>query len=695
MNDRILIVGQEDQAFTHVYEALLEAGFNPDFIDRSVKLDNRVAESGERAFTIICVMTEMDCNAIRSMRASHFQLIILSDAIKHDVFEANGWHCLQLQELASRPAKVLLKQLGKMYGLHINEDKRLTEVLDMEQVVFQSPLPMWIYDRRTYKFLYVNQAAINTYGYTATEFEGMTVKDIRPEEDIPQLVSNIQNKLGLRTWRHRKKSGEVFYVDVLACDLNYRQRDIALVTAIDVNDKVLAAEQNEQLLRTVNNQKERLDDLLTNMNEVVWQTRTDNFQLLYTNPACYKVYGYTPAEMMADPSIFLNSILIEDKDKFEASIRQALTEGKTESQFRIFHKDGSVKHLKGNAVLKKGNGHIPDTLSGLTIDITDMVRYQSELLAKSEELENILESITDGFCAIDRNWHFTYINKAFEKMFSIERSYSIGQNIWKVFPHLQQSGFYEDLLQAMENRALVQSEWHPLVSQKWFSISVYPTRHGLAIYFSDRTEERLLREKIEENERRLRALIDNTDDLIWSVDSGLLLTAANRSYIYTKQQFTGVYQRIGESVLNKLARTGKVDNWEQYYKRALKGEAFDIIEEYELNSVPKISETRFNPVHGDNDDIIGVSCFSRDITEIKKYLLKIEKQNERLREIAWIQSHKVRNHVAAIMGLVSLFNFEDIADISNAEALQHILNVAHELDNTIKDINDKTNAIDA
>ena len=142
MNDRILIVGQEDQAFTHVYEALLEAGFNPDFIDRSVKLDNRVAESGERAFTIVCVMTEMDCNAIRSMRASHFQLIILSDAIKHDVFEANGWHCLQLQELASRPAKVLLKQLGKMYGLHINEDKRLTEVLDMEQVVFQSPLPM-------------------------------------------------------------------------------------------------------------------------------------------------------------------------------------------------------------------------------------------------------------------------------------------------------------------------------------------------------------------------------------------------------------------------------------------------------------------------------------------------------------------------------------------------------------------------
>ncbi|MCH5597522.1 PAS domain-containing protein [Niabella ginsengisoli] len=577
---------------------------------------------------------------------------------------------------------------------YVKKDKLNTEVFDFWEIVFHNPIPMWIYDRHTYQFLYVNQAAINMYGYTAAEFESMTIKDIRPEEDVDMLVSNIRNKLGQRRWRHRNKSGDVFYVDVLACDLNYKQRDIALVTVIDINEKVLAAAKNEQLLQTVNNQKEQLDELLTNMNEVVWQTRADNFQLLYTNPACVRVYGYTPQEMMADPNIFINSIVDEDKERFEASIKQVLTEGKTKSEFSIRHRDGSIKYLSGNAVLKKGNGCIPDTLSGLTIDITDMVLSQNALLAKSRELENILESITDGFCTIDRDWRLTYVNKAFEKMFSIERSNSLYKNIWKVFPHLKDSVFYKDLMRAMNSRIAAHSEGYPLASQKWLSVSVYPTENELVLYFSDRTEERSLKEMVEENERRLRALIDNTSDLIWSVNRDLILTAANRAYIHAKHQFTGVYPHIGESVMGKIARTKQVEAWEQQYKRALNGEAFNVIQKYEMNGEQKIGETRFNPVYNDRSDIIGVSCFSRDITERTTHLLKIEQQNERLREIAWIQSHKVRSHVAAIMGLVEVLNLEDISDINNVETLQHILNVSHDLDNTIKDINDKTKAID-
>jgi len=52
------------------------------------------------------------------------------------------------------------------------------------------PLPMWIYDIKTLAFLEVNHAAIDKYGYTREEFLALTIKDIRPTEDVPQLITH-------------------------------------------------------------------------------------------------------------------------------------------------------------------------------------------------------------------------------------------------------------------------------------------------------------------------------------------------------------------------------------------------------------------------------------------------------------------------------------------------------------------------
>ena len=53
------------------------------------------------------------------------------------------------------------------------------------------PDPMWIYDRETLRFLDVNDAAIAKYGYSRDEFLAMTIKDIRPKEEVPGLLENI------------------------------------------------------------------------------------------------------------------------------------------------------------------------------------------------------------------------------------------------------------------------------------------------------------------------------------------------------------------------------------------------------------------------------------------------------------------------------------------------------------------------
>lgn len=80
----------------------------------------------------------------------------------------------------------------------------------------------------------------------------------------------------------------------------------------------------------------------------------------------------------------------------------------------------------------------------------------------------------------------------------------------------------------------------------------------------------------------------------------------------------------------------------------------------------------------------------QDVTEQRLYIQKIQMQNQRLKDIAWIQSHKVRAPVASILGLVQLFNTGEPHDPINAEVLQGLTEAANNLDEVIKEITAKT-----
>ena len=88
-----------------------------------------------------------------------------------------------------------------------------------------NPLPMWVFDCKTLKFLAVNEAAIRLYGFSRQEFLSMTIADIRPEEDIPALLKATAQPIhGLREvtlWRHRKKDGTIIDVEIVSHELDF------------------------------------------------------------------------------------------------------------------------------------------------------------------------------------------------------------------------------------------------------------------------------------------------------------------------------------------------------------------------------------------------------------------------------------------------------------------------------------------
>jgi PAS domain S-box-containing protein len=142
------------------------------------------------------------------------------------------------------------------YLRDISERRQAEQALrDSEKqyrLLFESnPHPMWIYDLETLSFLTVNDAAIDHYGYSREEFLGLTVKDIRPAADVPELLESIAKEAqGIEAsgvWRHRKKDGTVIDVEIISHALSFAARRAKLVLATDVTERKRAEEEIKQL----------------------------------------------------------------------------------------------------------------------------------------------------------------------------------------------------------------------------------------------------------------------------------------------------------------------------------------------------------------------------------------------------------------------------------------------------------------
>ncbi len=125
--------------------------------------------------------------------------------------------------------------------------------MSLQDVFFHShPEPMWIFDIETLKFLNVNASAIRHYGYSETEFLGMTLADIRPEADLESLKRNLARLSGGRdeagVWRHIKKNGEQIYVRITSFGMEFDGRSAEMVSATDVTDLVEARAQAQEAL---------------------------------------------------------------------------------------------------------------------------------------------------------------------------------------------------------------------------------------------------------------------------------------------------------------------------------------------------------------------------------------------------------------------------------------------------------------
>jgi len=345
----------------------------------------------------------------------------------------------------SRHDLALLTSVGDQIAMAI-ERKRTEEALrDSEEryrLLFESnPFPMWVFDRDTLAFITVNDAAVRHYGYSREEFLAMTLRDIRPPEDIPALLERIHgNPNGLThsgVWRHRKKDGTFIEAETTAHSLVFAGRNAGIVLVNDVTEHNQAEREKAELGIQFEYQRQRLNNIIANLPGVVWETAIDHKaipnSLDFVSDHVMTMLGYSIEEWLSSPNFWLDIVHPDDRKKTEDEAYANFANGKSSTlEFRWITKDGRVIWVETRSVIVRNDEGVPAGLRGVTIDISERKMAEEALRENEAKFRDLFDNAPVAYHELDTEGCFTRINHTEELLLGYTNEELKGRPVWEI-----------------------------------------------------------------------------------------------------------------------------------------------------------------------------------------------------------------------------------------------------------------------
>ncbi|MDB6066033.1 MAG: hypothetical protein JWR26_2241 [Pedosphaera sp.] len=265
----------------------------------------------------------------------------------------------------------------------ICERQRAAEALieseERYQLLFRkNPLPMWVFDVNTLAFLAVNETAVEAYGYSAAEFLSMTIKDIRPPEEVPTLLK-VLAEAPLTTPRslfpkHRKKDGSIIDVEINSREIIFSGHEAKLVLANDVSERKLAEDRiHEQAT------------LLDLAHDAIFVGDLEG-HIQFWNKGAERLYGWT-AQEAAGASIA--ELLSPDEGvALKAAEKVLLEQGEWSGEIRKRTKGGQEVVVDSRWTLLRDQLDNPRSVLVINTDVTERKRLEVQFL-RSQRMEGI------------------------------------------------------------------------------------------------------------------------------------------------------------------------------------------------------------------------------------------------------------------------------------------------------------------
>ncbi|MDO1447366.1 PAS domain S-box protein [Rhodocytophaga aerolata] len=191
-------------------------------------------------------------------------------------------------------------------------------------------------------------------------------------------------------------------------------------------------------------------------------------------------------------------------------------------------------------------------------DITPTKKAQKLVEQTAERLNNILNSIGDGFFTLDKHFTVTYWNKTAEKITNINREKITGKTFWEVFPATRNLKYYEEYNRALDEQVPVHFEECYTPANVWTEVNVYPSEEGLTVYFRDITERKKAEENLQNYNLQLQKINHELDQFVYRASHDLraplvsIMGLINLSHLEKDEEQKRQYLVLMEKSVRKL-----------------------------------------------------------------------------------------------------------------------------------------------
>jgi diguanylate cyclase (GGDEF)-like protein/PAS domain S-box-containing protein len=376
--------------------------------------------------------------------------------------------------------------------------------------MFESnPNIMCVFDADSLLFLEVNAAMVAHYGWSREEFLAMSVKDIRPVEEIPSLLEKLHDAgPGLdqaRVSRHKKKNGDVIEVEVRSHTLNLAGHHGRLTLIRDVTEQRRTETALARERAALQETSARLNHLLTTSPIILYATRMhrDAISPVWVSESITRILGYSQEEAL-DPTWWIRHMHADDRQRIVAGIPEMISSRVLINEYRFARANGEIAWIRDEARVQSCGADGTLEIVGAWSDIT-----RQRLAEERQRLDAAaFESTRDGVMIADLEARILSVNRAFLETTGYSEAELLGQS-----PRILQSGrhgrdFFQGMWFALSNAGLWRGEiWNRRKSGEifpaWLTISAVhndrgePT-HYVAIYTDV--------SKLKESEEKLKYL---------------------------------------------------------------------------------------------------------------------------------------------------------------------------------------------
>jgi PAS domain S-box-containing protein len=450
-----------------------------------------------------------------------------------------------------------------------------------------------------------------------------------------------------------------------------------------------------------------------------------NGTVLYTNTTLRRALGYTESDINGKKADeFSHPADLKRREELLSNI--GICKEITGYESRIKAKNGRYFNIKWSLILNDEDDLIYATGSGLTYKLN--VTGQNNI---SDNILNIIQSFNEGFFIIDYKWQITAFNPAFQAITGLTSKQLKNINFRKINSLGITKEVMSEFETAINDAVSCQVQYFNANFNRWFRVNIYPYKNEVAVFIRDitniQTQQLILaleKKVLELNASTSYSLSQTINELIKGIEEifpDMICSvlevdeAQEKVYHISAPRLPVEYCNIinGSAIGPKAGSCGTsafhrsqviVSNietdplWEDYR---------EFILPYGLKacwSTPVISShsaqvlatfavyytTAREPKDEELQMIGGTTNILRVLIENKKNQDHVKDQNKRLQEIASISSHELRRPVATILGLVSLFDRDNLDNPLNKDIISHLDNTSRELDGVIHAIVEKT-----